>query len=207
MDKTTTIEWLMIERSWFFQESTPICTCAENQRRRQMRSNTHLYSIWYRVIENATFDIPYLCCKKGRKKKEKRLKCLINWCLDKSRIGMVEDDADDRSIMPQRRLEKPTIERWSCHSILQNVPHQRVSLCHSSRQDEITHSDVLLLSLKICQCSVCDIQFRKKYTQSTILWLVHIQSNTVYGDIWSENIENMTNLKEISLTLKNWKMY
>lgn len=72
MDKTTTIEWLMIERSWFFQESTPICTCAENQRRRQMRSNTYLYSIWYRVIENATFDIPYLCCKKGRKKKRKK---------------------------------------------------------------------------------------------------------------------------------------
>lgn len=34
---------------------------------------------------------------------------------------MVEDDADDRSIMPQRRLEKPTIEKWSCHSILQNA--------------------------------------------------------------------------------------
>lgn len=40
--------------------------------------------------------------------------------------------------------------------------HQRVSLCHSSRQDEITHSDILHLSLKLCQHSVCDIKLRTK---------------------------------------------
>lgn len=136
---------------------------AENQRQCPRRSNIYLYPIWLCSIENATFDIPYLCLPK------KRWRCLINCCLDKSSRGMMEDDADDRSIMPQRRLEKPTIERWSCHSILQNAPHQRVSLCHSSRRDEITHSDIVHLSLKLCQCSVCDIKFRKKCTHSTIL--------------------------------------
>lgn len=121
--------------------------------------------------------LTFLICTCKRKKKKKRCRCLINCCLDKSSRGMVEDDADDRSIMPQRRLEKPTIERRSCHSILQNAPHQRVSLCHSSRQDEITHSDIFPLSLKLCQCSVCDIKFRKRFTQSSILWLIYLGGN------------------------------
>lgn len=82
-------------------------------------------------MPHLTFLIWAFKTKKGKK----RCRCLINCCLDKSKRGMVEDDADDRSIMPQRRLEKPTIERRSCHSILQNAPHQRVSLCHSSRQN------------------------------------------------------------------------
>lgn len=159
-----------------FQDSISIHICADKRRQCARRSNNYLYPIWYCGIENATFDIPYLHLQK-KKRKKKRCRCLINCCLDKSSRGMVEDDADDRSIMPQRRLEKPTIERRSCHSILQNAPHQRVSLCHSSRQDEITHSDIFPLSLKLCQCSLCDIQFRKKFTQSSILWLIYLDGN------------------------------
>lgn len=111
-------------------ESRSIYACAENRRQCPRRSNIYLYLIWHGGIENATFDIPYL--RLGEKKGKKRWRCLINCCLDKSRRGMVEDDADDRSIMPQRRLEKPTIERQSCHSILQNgrfVRHTKG--CHS----------------------------------------------------------------------------
>lgn len=48
---------------------------------------------------------------------------------------------------------------------LQNAPHQRVSLCHSSRQDEITHPDILHLSLKLCQCSV--------YVTSNLDWEIY----------------------------------
>lgn len=43
-----------------------------------------------------------------------------------------------------------------------SAPHQRVSLCHSSRQDEITQSDILHPSLKLRQCSVRDMKFRNK---------------------------------------------
>lgn len=89
----------------------------------------YLYLIWHSGIENVTFDIPYLCFKKKRKK---GWRCLINCCLDKSSREIVEDDADDRPIMPQRRLEKPTIERWSCHSILQNGTFLSLTKeCHS----------------------------------------------------------------------------
>lgn len=77
-----------------------------------------------------TSHLTFLICAFKKRGGMEKWRCLINCCLDKSRRGMVEDDADDRSIMPQRRLEKPTIERWSCHSILQKAPHQRVSLCH-----------------------------------------------------------------------------
>lgn len=98
--------------------------------------------------------LTFLICARKKKVGWGGCRCMINCCPDKSSREMVEDDADDRSIMPQRRLEKPTIERQSCHSILQNAPHQRVSLCHSSRQDEITHSDIFHLSLKLCQCFV-----------------------------------------------------
>lgn len=128
------------------RESTSIYICADYLWQCARRSNIYLCQIWHCGIENATFDIPYLCSQN----KGKKCRCMINCCPDKSSREMVEDNADDRSIMPQRRLEKPTIERWSCHSILQNAPHQRVSLCHLSRQDEITHSDIFHLSLKLC---------------------------------------------------------
>lgn len=85
--------------------------CAENRRKFQRRSNIYLYPIWQFGIESATFDISYLCLLK---KKKGRWRYLINCCPDKSMRATVEDDADDRSIMPQRRLEKPTIERQSC---------------------------------------------------------------------------------------------
>lgn len=45
-----------------------------------------------------------------------------------------------------------------------SAPHQRVSLCHSSRQDELTHLDILHPLLKLCQCSICDKKFRKIYS-------------------------------------------
>lgn len=153
-----------------------IYICADYPWQCARRSNIYLHPIWHCGIENATFDIPYLCSQK------KRwwwcwgggYRCMINCCPDKSSREMVEDDADDRSIMPQRRLEKPTIERRSCHSILQNAPHQRVSLCHSSRQDEITHSDIFHPSLKLCQCFVqyVTLHLKKKFTQSRVLWLI-----------------------------------
>lgn len=61
-----------------------------------------------------------------------RWSCLINCCLDKSRRRIVEDQAGDRSIMPQRRLE-----RWGCHGIFgvkKTLPHTEG--CHSATHGE-----------------------------------------------------------------------
>lgn len=71
----------------------------------------------------------------------------------KERKSDVEDAADARPIMPPRRLEEPTSERRSCHGVFAkwqiSEPHQRVSLCHSSRQDEISRSGVVHLSSSV----------------------------------------------------------
>ena len=56
-----------------------------------------------------------------------------------------------------------------------SAPHQRMSLCHSSRLDEITRSDILHLSLKLCKYSVCDMKFRKCGN----VWLVHVWSDAM----------------------------